>query len=203
MVDTYIQLGSFTFRDLEIPQSIALGGGQKLVVHELIGGNRVVDVLGAQPGDITWTGIMTGPDALSRAQTLDQMRIAGLPINFSLFNKNYNVIIETFTYEVERFYQVNYTILLKVVIDYSATNTSQGSLNITDQVNLDLTNTITVASILNDSTLNTILFDTQSLMNNTPSLESASPIILKSTVDDYQAASDQLTTLQTDLSKLI
>lgn len=97
MAAVAVTLGGVAFRDFEIPQAIEFGGRQALAVHELVGGGRVIDVLGAAAGAIRFAGTFSGPDAEVRAQLLDAARTAGatLPLVWSGFA--YEVVIADFT----------------------------------------------------------------------------------------------------------
>lgn len=97
MASVSVTLGGVAFRDFEIPQAIEFGGSQKLAVHELVGGGRVIDVLGPEAGTIRFAGTFSGPDAELRAQLLDVARSAGavLPLAWSGFA--FEVVIADFT----------------------------------------------------------------------------------------------------------
>ena len=47
-----LTLGGIEFRDFEVPEQIVFGGGQTFAIHQIIGGSRVVDALGAADGEI-------------------------------------------------------------------------------------------------------------------------------------------------------
>lgn len=138
-MDTQIQLGSFIFQDLEIPEYINFGGTQQLVQHDLIGGNRVIDAMGKSDVDIQWSGLMTGPTALQRAQQLNQLRVAGQQLTLQWFNLNYNVVIQNFVSRTERFYQVSYDITLRVIADGANPVTTLNLVGFNEAVNSDLT----------------------------------------------------------------
>lgn len=190
MVDTVITLGSFTFQDLEVPQSINFGGDQRLVVHEMVGGARDVQTLGAQPADISWSGLMTGPDALTRAQQLNQMRIAGNTLSFSVFSESYSVIIASFSYYTERYYQVEYSITLKVVVDYNSINSNATVVGFDDQIMTDFTNASSLATIINDPVLNNIILGASGNINNTD-FPSATPSTITTTTDQLNGIQTQ------------
>ena len=78
MSDFSLTLGPVAFAGFEIPSSITLGGRQRLAIHKLPGGLRIIDALGPDPADLAWSGIFTGPDAADRARLLDAMRVGGL-----------------------------------------------------------------------------------------------------------------------------
>ncbi|MCB8874771.1 hypothetical protein [Acidisoma silvae] len=77
---TTVTLGPYTLSAFEIPTAIHYGGRQRLAVHDLPGGGRVTDVLGGSDSDITFSGIISGQDADTKAQLLDALRISGLTV---------------------------------------------------------------------------------------------------------------------------
>ena len=96
MSDFSLTLGPVAFAGFELPSSITIGGRQRLAIHRLPGGIRVIDALGPDPADIAFSGIFTGPDAADRARLLDALRVTGasLPLAWDAFL--YTVIIENF-----------------------------------------------------------------------------------------------------------
>lgn len=115
MTDTILTLGGVAFEKMEVPEEIeGLGGEQALVVHRMIGGKRVVDAMGADEDDISWDGIFRGSQALQRAQAIDRMRRAGLPVEVSFGELVYTVVIQRFQFRYQRFYEIPYRILLVV-----------------------------------------------------------------------------------------
>ena len=81
--DASLVLGPVVFQGFELPADIAVGGRQRLAVHRLADGSRVIDVLGPDENDISWSGVLSGPLAASRAQALDALRVAGNPLDLS------------------------------------------------------------------------------------------------------------------------
>lgn len=112
-------LGDYTFTRLEIPGNISLGGDQKLVIHELVGGTRIIDAMGKTYDPIKWNGLFLGEDALQKAKYLDQLRKSGtvLPLNWS--SMNYSVIIQQFQFNFEKEYKIPYHITCIVIADLS------------------------------------------------------------------------------------
>ena len=64
-------LGPVVFRDFEVPERINLGGRQRLAVHMLPGGGRVVDAMGPDDAPIRWSGTFSGVDAAERVRMLE------------------------------------------------------------------------------------------------------------------------------------
>jgi hypothetical protein len=90
---TIVTLGLVTLEAFEIPATIAFGGKQRLAVHDLPGGGRVIDVLGGTNTDITFGGIISGSNADTRAQLLDAMRVSGGSLPLSWGEQYFIVII--------------------------------------------------------------------------------------------------------------
>jgi hypothetical protein len=113
---TTVTLGEFVFKNFEVPPSINFGGEQRLHVHELIGGQRIVDAMGKADSDISWSGIFTGFDSAERARFLDTLRVQGAPQILTYSNFRYNVLIKSFTAQFKETY-IDYSISLEVIQD--------------------------------------------------------------------------------------
>lgn len=114
---TTLTLGEVTFANNEIPENINFGGSQALGVHQLVGGQRIVDSMGRVDDDIVWSGLFFGPTSTFRARFLDGMRIAGVAIPLAWDQFNYSVVIKEFKCQFDRSYQIPYHISLAVVQD--------------------------------------------------------------------------------------
>lgn len=127
----HITLGNVTFSAFEVPPSIQFGGAQRLVVQTLPGGGRVIDAMGQDDADISWSGILTGPDAASRARLLDSLRIAGdaLPLVWDSFA--YNVIIADLALQFRNPWWIPYR--LRCVVATSAQPTAPATTELTAQ----------------------------------------------------------------------
>lgn len=114
-----LELGDYTFTRMEIPEKINLGGEQKLVIHELVGGNRVIDAMGRQYDPLTWSGWFLGETAIDSAKYLDFLRKQGKPLVLKWSEFEYSVIIKKFTYDFVQQYKLQYSITCEVVTDSS------------------------------------------------------------------------------------
>lgn len=92
-----VALGQFVFLGFEVPEFITVPGNQGMVVHKLVGGERVIDVIGDDPGDITWSGTFIDGDPYGKAQELEQMRAAGEPLPLQWGSYFYTVVIRSFS----------------------------------------------------------------------------------------------------------
>ncbi len=89
-------IGVFVFSKTEIPGHIEFGGPQIVKVHNLIGGGRNVQALGAVDQPLEWTGWFLGKNAMARAKKLNAARLAGLPIWLKWSTLTYQIVIEDF-----------------------------------------------------------------------------------------------------------
>ena len=121
MSDFSLTLGPVAFAGFELPSSITLGGSQRLAVHRLPGGVRVIDALGPDPADIAFSGIFSGPDAADRARLLDALRVAGasLPLSWDAFL--YTTVIARFEADYRSPWWIPYRISCSVLRDEAAT----------------------------------------------------------------------------------
>ncbi|SRR5579883_2871764 len=112
-----IILGSFIFRDgdFETPERVPFGGEQMLSVHRLLGGTRVVDAMGPDDREIAWSGRFQSFDANVRARQIDAMRISGAQVPLIVDGEFRTVVVKSFIWNYERFYQIPYEISLLVV----------------------------------------------------------------------------------------
>lgn len=116
----YLLLGPILFQDFELPDSIIWGGAQQLTIHRLPGGTRIIDAMGRDDADITWSGIFSGPDATARARALDLMRCDGAPWPLTWDSFFYSVIIHRFEADYRRVNWIPYKIACCVLRDEAA-----------------------------------------------------------------------------------
>jgi hypothetical protein len=76
-------LGSVVLDGFEVSDAVHFGGKQALAVHRLPGGGRIIDALGPDDADITWSGILTGGNAAGRARLLDGLRRNGSAVTLA------------------------------------------------------------------------------------------------------------------------
>ena len=141
----YVLLGPLLLQSFELPQTIKWGGAQRLVVHNLPGGIRVIDSLGRADDDITWSGVFSGTDAMVRARALDLLRAGGAiwPLTWSTFF--YSVIIKSCEIDYTKSNWLPYRVTCTVVRDEAAVAIVTG-LSIAEQISSDLSNADAVGS---------------------------------------------------------
>lgn len=115
MSSVTVTLGPIAFRDFEVPERIVFGGIQRLATHQPVGGGRIVDVLGAEPGEIAFGGVFSRPDAVLRAEALEAARDSGavLPLAWDGFARM--VIVAGFGASYEKSWWIPFAITLLVV----------------------------------------------------------------------------------------
>ncbi len=132
-----VTLGPVQFQGIEVPEHINLGGAQGLAVHQLLGGARVVQALGRNDDDLTWSGYLEGPYAESRAIMLDNIRQSGQPIKLTFGQQSFTVVVKKFTGTYKRRNWIPYSLTCLVVQD-NAMAAAPGTPSLLDTLNNDL-----------------------------------------------------------------
>lgn len=132
-----LTLGPVKFTSLELPASIPIGGTQAIAVHDLPGGQRIVDTLGTFENAIGWRGVLFGQAQSTRARLLDRLRQSGQPISLVWGDYSYTVIVTQFRCDTKIIGPMPYSIGCLVVANDTA---PQGTtlLSLADQVATDL-----------------------------------------------------------------
>lgn len=117
---TTVTLGDFVFARYEIPEHIPFGTSQRLNVHQLVGGTRVIDALGREPTAPSWSGHFIGEQALPRARYLKGLCEAGNSLPLTWDQLRYTVIIRSVECDFRLPWRIPYTITCEVVSDDTA-----------------------------------------------------------------------------------
>ncbi len=120
MADIALLLGPVVFQDFEVPARINLGGDQRLAVHRLVGGARVIDSLGRDDAELRFGGVFSGRDATLRARTLDELRAAGAPLPLTWDVFYYTVILKRFEADYRSGWWIPFRIACTVLRDEAA-----------------------------------------------------------------------------------
>ena len=102
MSDDVLTLGGITFDNFSTPEKMMAGGKQAMVIHKLPGGSRVIDTLGPDEDDITWSHFFFSDDAESKCLALDAMRAAGQVVSLEFAGQSRQVVINHFRYTYRR-----------------------------------------------------------------------------------------------------
>lgn len=117
MADSQLVLGDFEFESAAIPTQIDVGGSQQLVIHELIGGIRVIDAMGRRDRALTWNGWFRGSGAKAQSDYLNAYRIGGQTLSLTWASFKYQVIVKEYRAEILLLSQIHYYIECEVVSD--------------------------------------------------------------------------------------
>lgn len=180
MSDTALKLSvdkgdDFIFSGMEIPGHITFGGKQKLHVHEFVGGARVVDAMGHSDMPLQWSGYLLGSNALARARFLDYLRSSGTPATLTWSELSYQVVVEDFSADFERSYNLPYRISLIVVKDpaHPVTPITLDSLN--DALDDDMASAMSIVSNIGDPLLQTAYDDLKNELKTLPQIKTSVP----------------------------
>jgi hypothetical protein len=195
MADFELTLGDFTFQGTEIPEEIAIGGKHRNAPKELIGGIRVVDMLGRSDDDLSWSGWLRGSNAGSRRAYLDAYRVAGAPLTLSWADLRYQVVVIGFTAIFRRTYEYRYTITFKVIADLTLVSGTSTAPSIDDAINGDLGTATTLSSSIGDPTLSSIMSTVSSAVSSVSTFVNAAKSTVNSVLQPIQSAVNQVQTL--------
>lgn len=112
MAGDILFLGGVAFDGFSAPDRMPFGGKQAMAIHKLPGGQRVIDTLGPDDADFSWSGQFYGDDAYTTSLLLDAMRAAGAPVPLTWGGQFWMVVISDFSPKVRR---------LPTWVDYSIT----------------------------------------------------------------------------------
>lgn len=136
-----IKLGPVKLTGLAKPVSMPIGGSQGTAVHRLPGGGRVIDVMGPDNADISWSGYLDGADASVTARVLDRLRQSGQVISLAWDIFSYQVLVTEFRCDT-RHIPMPYRVTCAVVGD-----NSQGVVAAAVSLALDINNDLGAANL--------------------------------------------------------
>jgi hypothetical protein len=142
-----LTLGGIPFDGFSTPSHMGAGGKQAMVIHKLPGGSRVIDTLGPDDENISWSGEFFGNDAFTNALALDGMRAAGAVVPLTFAGQFRSVVIDSFTYKVRRLpVWVEYQISCAVYQNPSLGDLSISSSSVDTLVSSDLSTAAAAAT---------------------------------------------------------
>ncbi|MGI4809919.1 MAG: hypothetical protein ACRYF2_17620 [Janthinobacterium lividum] len=118
-----LTLGDIVFSDFEVPEHFVVGGKQRLVIHSLPGGGRVVDAMGADDAPIRWSGVFSGQQAAERVRAIERLRRGGQRQTLTWDAWLYSVVVQEFQAEVTSSWWIPYQIKLCIVLSGAGTQT--------------------------------------------------------------------------------
>lgn len=191
MPDFALKLGDFQFKDLEVPESLPFGGTQKLAMHDLVGGTRVIDSMGAFCGPVEWSGWLLGTDALARARQLDDLRERGASLLLQWSEIYYAVVIRDFRADFQRSYKIPYKIVCEVASDLSKFAGSDTGQSIDGQIKSDAAAVTDMGSAIGDGTLSGLIDSANSAIGTVASFANAAQATLNNVLQKVTAVRDR------------
>jgi hypothetical protein len=167
-----LTLGGILFQGFEVPESIATGGDQALVVHKLPGGARLIDAMGADNRDIAWSGRFRGNAAESRARRLDGYRIAGQALELAWSGYRYQVLVRSFEAQFMQPFEIPYSISCTVLADEAAPILS-GIPGLDEIIGADLVNALTLGGAINVASVSGAIATVQTVVGAVNTLKNA------------------------------
>ena len=192
--------GTFEFLDFEIPERIVIPGRQKVAIHQMIGGKRLIDVLGVEYDPITWSGIFTGSTTKSRVSLLMAMRDAGQKLTLTLDNYSFDVVITDFNPTYEFAYRQPYSISLAVIKrndEPLSVDALTGALNAL--INSDIGKAVGLSNIIDIQTVTDAVSTVQSAVQTVSDFATATVDTVQTVVRPIIAAQQ---IIQTSISSL-
>lgn len=141
MQDSPIQIGSISLQDFEIPSSVRFGGRHRLAVHILSSGKRVVERLGPEDGEIVFQGTFSGPDAETRVNLFDNLRLSGEIVWLTWKSFRRRVIVKSFVAEYRSPWWIPYHVSCAVI--HQAGVTAGPIAAVAALISADLTSAVT------------------------------------------------------------
>jgi len=197
MVDTVVTLGGYTFSSWGVPEHISGGGKQRLAVHRLIGGARVIDVMGWDAGQIQFSGRLRGAGADIDIRLLETLARSGVPAIFSYWTNRYQVLVASLTWQFERYYEITYKIVLEVLADLTQDAFDSIVSTLDDVFNSDLS--LLTAAVSTNVVLPVSLSSITTAQSQIGLLQDATPSQLTPLVSAVGTTNTQLQSLQTSL----
>ena len=131
-------LGGLVFDNWETPPEIALPSGHKVNIHKLVGGQRQVDAMGADPEPLSWTGRARGQRASGDMQAVKAMCDSGATVSLTWNEFSYQVIITKFEPKYKKPIEWTYSITVEIVSDPSAGGVGSGASSLDALVGGDI-----------------------------------------------------------------
>jgi hypothetical protein len=185
-----LTLGGIVFQGFEVPESISTGGEQALVVHKLPGGARVIDAMGADHRDVSWSGRFRSGNAESRARLLDGYRIGGKQFLLQWSTYRYQVVVKSFEANYQQPFEIPYSVSCLVVSDESAPVLS-GIPGLDAIIGSDLGRALGLSDSLAVAQISTAVATTQQAISTVGTLKNA-PASSLANITSSVAAAQQL-----------
>jgi hypothetical protein len=197
MPDTIMSLGGFTFSGWGVPERVNGGGRQRVAIHRLIGGARVIDAMGWDADQLRFGGRMRGAAASVSVRLLETLARVGVPVVFSYWTNRYQVIVSRFSWQFERYYEIGYDLTLEVLADLTQDAWQAATSSLDDLFNADLALVTSVGSTL--VALGSGLTNISATQSEVGPLQNAAPVAVIPLTAAVETASASLRSAQASL----
>lgn len=193
MTDFVLSLGGVEFYDFEVPDVIKGFGGELVRnKHFLPGGARTFDSMGVDDGLLQWSGRFRTASAIARARQIEALFRAGQTIDLSAGDIQETVLIADFRYDVERLYEVPYTISLEVISDQTVTTTGP---DVDDMMGQDNATAQGLGAVIGDGPLSGLLGTLDTAISGVTSFATAAQAEINTVLAPIQQVQSRVTTL--------
>lgn len=167
MPDSPIQIGSISLQGFEIPTSVRFGGRQRLAVHNLSGGRRLVERLGPDDGEVAFQGTFSGPNAEARVRAFDNLRLSGATVWLTWETFRRRVVVKSFIAEYHSPWWIPYKV--SCVVAHQAGVAAAPTASLLSLISSDLGNALSAVagSTISLTTLGTALFSSNAMTSGT------------------------------------
>lgn len=190
-----LTLGDFVFSESEIPERIPFGGEQAIVKHDLIGGGRILQAMGAFDTSLEWSGWLCGASAVERAKTLDAMRVKGAPMLLTWGDFRYWVVIESFRPDYEYAYRIPYRIVCLPAINYGAPDAESPDSSLDDSIDSCTAEAEDLTDEVGDSTLSGMMGSLKDAVSSVSSFATAAQAQISAVLQPVAQIQNQVGTL--------
>ncbi|MBB3213420.1 hypothetical protein FHW67_002712 [Herbaspirillum sp. Sphag1AN] len=194
MANVILKLGDVVFGNTEVG-TIPFGGDQKLNIHRLVGGKRVIDAMGPDPLPPEWSGIFVGSLALEKALTLHRMKNDGRPLTLTWSAMSYLVVIKTFVANFEAPFNIPYKIVCEVAEDRTDLPPTNSAFDVNEVMSGDLTSAQGLSDSIGDSTLSSLMTTLSSAISAVSDFAKATTSTINSVVQPLNAVRSQVSIL--------
>lgn len=195
--DTVLKLGDISFASFEVPESIRFGGSQSMSVKKLIGGKRIIDIMGPDDLPPSWSGVFFGPSASSRAQFLDSMRAGGQQQKLTWGTFSYLVVIHEFEADCQRLNRISYRIVCEVITNDTNPPPSVPPPPIDQALQTDFNSAQGLGGLIGDDTLSGLLGGLDTAISAVSSFANAAQSTINSVLLPLNAVQQRVGTLMT------
>jgi hypothetical protein len=189
-----LKLGDVVFGDTEAG-TIPFGGDQKLNIHRLVGGKRIIKAMGDDPLPLEWSGIFVGANALEKALTLHRMKNDGRSLVLTWSFMSYLVLIRTFVGNFEAPFNIPYRIVCEVVEDRTNLPPTNSAFDVNQAINGDMTTAQGLSDGIGDSTLSSLTTTLNTAISNVSNFAKATQSTINSVLQPLNAVRSQVSVL--------